>query len=192
MTKLVGSAAFCFLLTAPRSHGQPLPAFVSSTNDGNGLFSYTFTVGDASYVWGLKGDPATGTGSIGMTFYGVVEVINPAGWHSSVNPQGWVQWRFTNGIAYLGQPPVTFSIRSSSTVPAAYDDSPGYPRGSILGSVYDINTHDHLAGGFQTFPYLGPAIPEPATVPMLAAGAVLLLVASGRKRSSNQAYKTQK
>lgn len=137
---------------------QEVPCFVDSTHDGNGFFSYTFRRGNAPYVWGLDTWPASG---IGIQSYGILEVVSPPGWTNSVTPGGWITWSVTDEIRFLDEP-ATFSIRSSLAEAVAYDHggTGPYPRGVIVGSVYELpGRTNQLGGGYQNFNLIGPALP---------------------------------
>ena len=153
---------------------------VASSNDGNGLFSYTFTLGSPTYAWGLS----LNNGSLQMHFNGLQGVFNPAGWTSSTDANNLVTWtRTDNNLTLLGSPSITFSIQSSYTQSTLYNQSglPGdlYPRGVMVGGVYEISTLNGVTGGYETFSYFGPtSVPEPTTAALIA---VTLIGFCGRK-----------
>jgi len=135
-----------------------LPCEVDSTHDGNGLFTYTFHRGDLPYVWGL----GTNNG-LGLQSYGILEVQDPPGWTHAVESGGWITWHPTTGFVFLDEP-VTFSVRSCLSETATYDHwwPPGpYPRGTIVGAVYELpGRTNFLGGGYQNFIFTGPARPS--------------------------------
>jgi hypothetical protein len=50
-----------------------------------------------------------------------------------------------------------------------------YERGAIVGNVYSLPDHVNIAGGYETFEFLGPqAVPEPASALLLLAAPLLL------------------
>jgi hypothetical protein len=138
---------------------------VSSTHDGTGLFSYTFTLGNPNFAWGFSTNQTTLT----MRFHGVQTVFSPAGWTSQVDTNDFVTWRYLNAdLVLLGDPSITFTIQSSSTTTALYDrfgpPDPDYPRGIVVGAIYDAPNRTPLFGGYETFSYVGPAVvPEPSS-----------------------------
>ncbi len=144
---------------------------VASSNDGNGLFSYTFTLGDPTYAWGLN----TNNGMLMMRFNGIQQAFNPLGWTSSIDANEIVTWQcLDNSLILLGSPAITFSIQSSSVQTAAYTNftfpNDPYPLGVMLGSAYEISTHNVAGGGYERFSYVGPAVvPEPSTTAIIAA-----------------------
>src|SRR5271154_3144852 len=64
---------------------------VSNTTDGNGLFSYTFSLGSTSYVWGVTSD----MGEIVVQSHGILDVISPPGWTASVDNNNIINWQPT-------------------------------------------------------------------------------------------------
>ena len=134
---------------------------VSSTTDGHGLYSYTFELGSQPYVWGLQSN----NGNIFIKSHGILEVISPPGWIATVDTREFITWQPTNGLVFVGQPPLTFSVISSNTnsilyVPSAEPD-PVYPAGIIGGSLYTIPDHQGVALGYETFSFLGPQLNSP-------------------------------
>lgn len=131
---------------------------VDSTNDGNGLFTYTFHRGDQPYVWGLSPD----FGVIDMLIYGILEVQDPPGWTHSVSTNSYIRWSVTNGLVFLDDP-VTFSVRSFLVETATYDHWPPpghYPRGIIVAGAYGLPGHTNtFSGGYEVFVFIGPALP---------------------------------
>jgi hypothetical protein len=150
---------------------------VSSTTDGNGLFSYSFDLGSSSYVWGVSSD----NGDIYIPSFGVLDVICPAGWTASVDAFQGITLAPTSGTVYLGQPSVTFSVLSSSTGTALYDQplgSGGYQKGAVFGSLYTLPDFQGVAGGYEEFSFIGPeAVPEPSAIVLVGFAILLLVVA---------------
>jgi hypothetical protein len=126
------------------------PAVLESTHDGAGLYSYTFDQGDVPFVWGFV--PAFGW--IMIQSYEVREIVVPPRWTAMSDSNGVVLLSVTNGIAYLGDGPVTFSIRSASSTPTNYSFLTASCE--IVGSFYDSATHSYQGSGYQTFDYVGP------------------------------------
>lgn len=148
---------------------------VSSTTDGNGLFSYTFDLGSSSYVWGVSSD----NGDIYMQSHGILEVISPPGWTATVDANEFITWQPTSGTVYVGQPSLTFSVLSSYTDSILYDQwgvsDPVYLKGIIGGTLFTVPDHQGVGGGFETFSFLGPqVVPEPSSFAVI--GFALLLV----------------
>ena len=143
-------------LFAAAEFASGLPCDVVSTNDGNGLFTFTFQRGDTPYVWGLQTN-----GSITLQAYGVLEVRDPPGWTHSVLDPGLITWRPTGGTNFLDEP-VSFSLRCCLTEATVYEQtSDTYPPGIILGIVYALPERtEMLGGGYQSFTYIGPALPR--------------------------------
>ena len=143
---------------------------VASSNDGNGLFSYTFTLGDPTYAWGLS----TNNGLLMMRFNGIQQAFNPSGWTSSIDANEIVTWQcLNNSLVLLGSPAITFSIQSSSVQTALYNNltfpNDPYPLGVMVGNAYEISSHNGAGGGYERFSYIGPAVvPEPSTTAIIA------------------------
>ena len=136
-----------------------LPCQVDSSNDGNGLYAYTFHRDDAPYVWGWTW---TTNGGIWMQFYGVREVQDPPGWSHRIDASGAVFWSPSQLPVYLDDP-VTFSIRSCLAQTTTYTNwwPPGpYPVGTIVGGGSELpGQTNFLEGGYQNFGFAGPALP---------------------------------
>lgn len=153
---------------------------VSNTNDGNGLFSYTFNLASgSSYVWGLNADQ----GNILIPSYGILDIISPPGWTATVDANEIIDWRPTSSDwAFIGQPSLTFSVQSSSTVAVLYDNLPGnnYSEGLVGGTLFTVPDHQGVAGGFEYFSFLGPqVVPEPSSFVLFTFAT--LLVGTTRK-----------
>lgn len=165
--------------TAP---GQPY-IWVDSTTDGNGLFSYTFESASTNYVWGLS----DGNGNIVLQSHGILDVISPPGWEATVNPDETISWTVSSGTVFVGEPALMFSVQSSFTGVASYDQLLGsgdpYQGGVIGGSLYSLPNHQGVALGFERFNYLGPqVIPEPSCLALLAVGVGLWVRQAGEGR----------
>ena len=136
-----------------------LPCQVDSSNDGNGLYTYTFHRGDVPYVWGWTWST---NGGITMQFYGIREVLDPPGWSHRIDPSGQIFWNPSELPAYLDDP-VTFSVQSCLAETTTYTNwwPPGrYQLGSIGGAVYELpGRTNFLGGGYQNFGFTGPALP---------------------------------
>jgi hypothetical protein len=139
---------------------------VNSANDGQGLFSYTFDLGPDPYVWRLDGQ-------INLQSHGILEIGTPAGWNASVDQNEVISWQPTEPV-YLGQPPLTFWVRSSSAEAMTYDQLDGpYQRGILIGVACTLPDHQTLLGGYQAFSFVGPVVvPEPSTPGLLLAAAL--------------------
>jgi hypothetical protein len=147
---------------------------VSSTTDGNGLFSYTFDLGSSGYVWGVS------SGGVSIQVYGVENVISPSGWSATIGTNDLIIWRPIDGTAYLGQPPVTFSVQSIYSGVVNYDQtaplSP-YQKGAVIGAVFTASDHQYEGGGYENFSFLGPApVPEPTTLTLLGLAGCMFVV----------------
>ncbi len=153
---------------------------VSSTNNGNGLFSYTFSLGsDSSYVWGVSAD----NGDISIPSHGILDIISPPGWTATVDSNEIITWQSTSDeCVFIGQPSLTFSVQSSSTEAVLYDERFGgsYPMGLVGGSLFTIPDHQGVALGYERFSFFGPEeVPEPSSFALFAFAA--LLVGTTRK-----------
>jgi hypothetical protein len=159
---------------------------VSSANDGNGLFSYTFGLGsDSSYVWGLNVDQ----GNIVIPSHGILDIISPPGWTATVDSNEIISWQPTSSEwAFIGQPSLTFSVQSSSTEAVLYDEPPGdsYPVGGVAGTLFTSSDHQGVAGGIEMFSFFGPQeVPEPSSFALFAYAA--LIVGTIRKHLTRRA-----
>jgi len=143
------------VLLAGRISAQNLMLSVSSSNNGRGLYSYTFTNGSSVFFWGIS----PSSPGIYLQSCGVLQTFQPAGWTATVSPGGLVNWQVTNGNFYFDQG-VTLSVLSSSTVPRIYNDPSGstfFSTGTLLGEIYTNNTPASLlGGGTASFAYVGP------------------------------------
>jgi hypothetical protein len=152
---------------------------VSSTSDGNGLFSYTFDLGSSFHVWGVSSN----NGDVYIPSYGILDVISPPGWTASVDAYQGITWVPTSDTVYLGQPSLTFSVLSSSTGTALYDQplgSGGYQKGAVFGSLYTLPDLQGVGGGYEEFLFIGPeAVPEPSGI-ALSVFAILLVTVTRR------------
>lgn len=128
---------------------------VFSSDNGRGLYTYTFTNGASEYFWGIS----PSSQGIYLQSYGVIQTIQPSGWAATVSPSGLVNWQVTNGTFYFNQG-VTLSVLSSYAVPRNYDGKSGnsfFSPGTLLGEVYTNDTILSLqGGGSSTFAYVGP------------------------------------
>jgi hypothetical protein len=92
------------LLTLVAARAQEVPASVESTTDGTGWFTYTFSRGNAQYVWGL--DPVGG--AILIRSSGMLEIQDPPGWKHTVDDTGLIHptdgMRFFRLILTCGGP----------------------------------------------------------------------------------------
>jgi len=136
---------------------------VSSTTDSHGLFTYTFDLGPAPYVWGISPD----NGDIFMQSHGILQVISPPGWTATVDANEFITWQPTSGTVYVGESSLTFSVLSSYTDSILYDQwgvsDPDYLKGMIGGTLFTVPDHQGVTGGFETFSFLGPqVVPEPS------------------------------
>lgn len=146
---LVAGTAFMLVLAA--ANGATLS--VVSSNNGTGLFTWTFTKGDESTVWRLDGT----FGSIGIQSYGVQQAFTPAGWAVTNDGSDFLQWTYTNGTWYMEDTPVAFSIQSVFTNSTLYTNDLGnfFPNGALAGTICQSN-HTPIAPGFDQFVITGP------------------------------------
>ena len=164
--KLLGVRFFLFALVVigsffkffPSASGQGLS--VSSSTDGNGLYTYTFAKGPQPFVWGLSTNTA-----IYMQSYGVVQTTQPANWDASFDSFGRIVWSVPNGIDYIDDP-VTVTVRSIFKTSRTYDswgeEEPSvFRRGFVLGYAYELPNHDVLGLGLENFVFIGP---DPTTL----------------------------
>jgi len=172
------SAAILILASAWMASAQSSVSVTSST-DGNGLFSYTFNLGTSPYVWGISPD----NGDIVMQSHGILDIISPPGWAATVDANELITWQPTSGTVYVGESPLTFSVLSSYTDSTVYDqwgvEDPTYLAGLIGGSLYTISDHQGVALGYETFSFVGPQVPEPSA---LALGVLALLLVKPIRR----------
>jgi len=152
--------------------GSNLPAqnllSVTSTTDGNGLFSYTFSLGSDPYVWGLDTN-----GQVIIPSHGILDIAGPPGWAATIDTNDIITWQPTSGRVFLGQPTLIFSVHSSYTNAVSYDQmQEPYQMGIVAGVAYTLPDHQALAGGFQWFSFVGPEVPEPSTISLLPLAAV--------------------
>lgn len=179
--KAIKVLAFALLLaTSSWVSAQPNPFLLTSSADGNGLFTYTFSPGDANFVMGMYSN----NGNIYMPSHGVVSVTSPTGWTATVDNDVVIWSALSTTPVYLGSPSLVFSIQSSSTQPVLYDTPLGpdpYSRGAVVGGVHFLNPIDQQSDGegsvgFLTFSFIGPAvIPEPSSGLLVFLGGLIIL-----------------
>jgi hypothetical protein len=169
-------SAVLLLLSLPATAQQ---LSVTSSTDGNGLFTYTFGSSSTSLIWGAQ----TNQGIL-LPSFGILEISTPPDWTYSIQNETTIYFVPKSGLVYIGEPEVTFTVRSSSTSAVTYTNTTyfsDYSRGLIVGNVYTLPDHNILAGGYESFSFLGPeAIPEPTTL-LFAAAALLLIGWRGRQ-----------
>jgi hypothetical protein len=162
-SKIIGLSKLAATLVFAPTWMAPAQEYVSvsSTTDGQGLFSYTFDLGDTSYVWGMS----QASGNIFIPSHGILDVISPPGWLATVDANEFITWQPTNSTIYIGQPPLTFSVISSYTNSILYDQwgvsDAVYMKGFISGTLFTISDHQSVGGGFETFSFLGPQVNLP-------------------------------
>jgi len=147
---VIGSFFGCL----PSAPGQGL--LVTSSTDGNGLYTYTFSKGSQPFVWGLNG---TNT-AIYLQSYGVVQTSQPTNWVASFDAIGRIVWTVTNGIDYIDDP-VTVTVRSIFKTSRTYnnwgEEEPTiFRRGFVLGYAYELPNHEPLGLGIENFVSIGP------------------------------------
>ncbi len=154
---MLGFARLFLVILVVVNTAQGFPCLVESTNHGGGLFSYTFRRGDDPYVWRL----GTNGGFILLQSHRVLEVQDAPGWTHSISSSGLITWTVPSGIQFLDEP-VTFSVRSSLTDSVTYaGGTNGNNIGRIIGTVYELpGRTNYLGGGFQSFGFVGPALPS--------------------------------
>lgn len=155
-------------LVLPRAIGQGIvPVAVDTITDGSGLFTFTLRRGEPDYVWGIG--PNSESDTVFFPCYGVEQVFLPAGWRGSISNE-------IVSIGYIGGPNiafldgVTFSVRSAYTNSILYDGANMVPggRGITAGVLHSYPDLQPLAGGFVSFPFIGPApVPEPSVWTLL-------------------------
>ena len=190
MTKIMAAiTAAVVLATSPMSaeaylsHGTFLD--VQSSSDGSGNFTYTF--------WGSSVNPdfsfyfTPGSGTISIQAYGVLGIQSPPDWQGSVRSDGRVTWQYAGpGGAWIHDVPLTFTLNSSISTATLYAGTSLYPRGVTSGPYCEFGNPNNGGWGTESFSYLGPIVPEPSATAILAMGAVLLTIASSKRRESNQ------
>jgi hypothetical protein len=137
----------------PLASGQGLT--VTSSTDGNGLYTYTFSKGTQPFVWGLSTNTA-----IYLQSYGVIETSQPTNWVANFDPFGRIVWNVPNGIDYIDDP-VTVTVRSVFKISRTYsswgEDEPSvFRRGFVLGYAYGLPNHDLIGPGIENFVSIGP------------------------------------
>src|SRR5262249_25761753 len=117
---------------------------VTSTNNGSGLFSFTFNAGTPGYVWQISSNDLTG---IFMPAAGVQQIFNPAGWTGVLDPGDIIHWYSTNSTFYIGEPSLTFSYQSYYHSAALYSETDGltvYDAGIIVGTGATSPDHEEI------------------------------------------------
>jgi len=141
----------------PSVYGQALT--VTSSTDGQGLYTYTFSKGSQPYVWGLSTNTA-----IYLQSYGVLGTSQPTNWIASFDESGRIVWSATNGIVFI-EDPVIVSVRSIFKTSRAYkswdDEPPVFRKGFALGTIYGITNHEPLSLAIEDFESIGP---DPTTL----------------------------
>jgi hypothetical protein len=134
---------------------------VTSTNYGNGLFSYTFS--------SARTDNVTRFGFASMKAYGVIEVMTPPGATYTINSNEVVNLEVTNETAFLDTP-ITFYLRSCIAAEQHYDglwsesEESDDPSGLFVGELYTMEDHIYVLGGYQAFAYIGPRKPPQPSI----------------------------
>ena len=175
---ILALALLAVTLGVEKAAGQGIvPVAVDTITDGSGLFTFTFQRGEPDYVWGIGSNSESDT--VFFPCYGAEQVFLPAGWRGSISNE-------MVSIGYIGGPNiafldgVTFSVRSAYTNSMLYDGANLVPggRGIVVGILHSYPDLQPLAGGFVSFPFIGPApVPEPSVwTLLLIAGAVILCV----------------
>ncbi len=138
---------------------------VISSNDGNGLFTYTVSSADEPYYFG--GD--TNLLKIIIPSAAVVSTSNPPGWYSTIDIHNTVTWRCTNSFLwYIDGASRKFSLLSSFPETCVYT---GSFAGLVQGEIYNTNYSLYVSGatnavvsqnvvGYEHFDFEGPAVPE--------------------------------
>ena len=164
----VGGSLLCLAATLP---AQPFLSVTSST-DGNGLFTYTFGMANPSYVWGVFTNQA-----LVLPSYGILGVTTPPGWNYFIEDDHYIHLQPDAQPVFIGEPSLTFSVLSSFTSSTMYTNlfgAPPYERGIVVGTVFSVPDHAGIAGGYEMFEFLGPqVVPEPGVPVLLCLGAVL-------------------
>jgi hypothetical protein len=151
-------AGTAFLLQMPPAAADDTVT-VNSSDDGHGLYSYTFSSDSTNEYFTL--------GAVIIQSHGILGTTQPPGWTVSIDTNDYIQWDYTDGYLPLTNA-VTFSVQSGYPVPRVYNDV-DYPSelagGISLIIVYaDPAFQLELGGGYQRFSYFGPSTNGAPTV----------------------------
>ncbi len=147
------SAAALICLNAIPAAAQNSSSSFTSTDDGHGLYSYTFNPPTNLYF------------TIGQVFvksYGILGTTQPPGWSPTIDASGNIEWTYLTNQYQPFTNTLTFTVQSSYAVPRLYTDtnfsSPTY-QGLALLNAYLDPTYQHKLGASATlrFDYFGPS-----------------------------------
>lgn len=165
MGQLPTKHVFQFVLAATAFLLQMTPAAaddtitVNSSDDGHGLYSYTFLPGSTNEYFSL--------GSIIIQSHGILGTTQPPGWTVSIDTNDNIEWDYTDNYLPLSNS-VTFSVQSGYPVPRLYNDF-NYPSELAEGFLFLIvysepDQGGELGGGYERFSYFGPSTNGAPTV----------------------------
>jgi hypothetical protein len=130
---------------------------VVSHTDGGGLFEYTFMGGELmeDYVRGF------GDGSVRVTGVGVLDVIDPEGWESSIDGD-YISWKRIGDPWIMYATTVTFAYTSSLTGAEARERG-----GLVVGPVWDPQdwSPPEDEGDIVGFEYVEVLVPASSATP---------------------------
>ncbi len=173
------------VLLAHAPAGSAALLSVASATDSNGLFTYTVQRGGEPYLWGGSEQLP----SITLPALGVQSATTPPGWTAVTTGATAITWSYAGtGTWCIDAPPIVFSLLSGYYEPVAYDSLSStdvYQQGTVFGDVYTTNLTPYTGAasnevtsvnvvGYERFAFVGPALPEPLTLGVLAVGVACL------------------
>src|ERR1700722_17229949 len=140
-------------LARPAAADDSTAPVVTSTDDGHGLYSYTFSSTSTIQYFDL--------GEILIQSHGILGTTQPPGWTVSIDTNDFIYWSYLTNQEVELTNTLTFSVQSSYPVPRLYNDE-NYPSqlsgGIAIITVFsDPDYQVELGGGFIRFNYQGPS-----------------------------------
>lgn len=146
------AVALLFFTRAAAADDSTVPV-VTSTDDGHGLYSYTFSSTSTIQYFEL--------GEILIQSHGILGTTQPPGWTVSIDTNDYIYWSYLTNQNEPLTNALTFTVQSSYPVPRLYNDI-SYPSQladgiSVLIVFSDPDYEMELGGGFMRFNYQGPS-----------------------------------
>ena len=150
---LLAAALLCLnAISAAAQNGQTV---LTSSDDGHGLYSYTFPPPTNLNLY-------LTIGQVYVKSYGILGTTQPPGWTPIIDTNGNIEWTYLTNQYQEFTNTLTFTVQSSYAVPRLYTDpsysSPTYQGLAFLDAYLDPNYQDKLgAAVYLRFNYEGPS-----------------------------------